>query len=75
MASSRRHDLPLGNFVHRMDVVQAFAAILVALMHGVDAQVSRLALRLWFAPLADGDRCRPRGLVAGVALAVSLRAP
>src|SRR5215472_3389599 len=68
-----RYDLPLRDFVHGIDVIQPFAAILVALMHGVDVQVSGQALRPRLAPLADGDGCRPRRLVAGVALAVCLR--
>src|SRR5262249_20961375 len=40
-----RDDFPLRDFIHRMDVIQPVVAILVALMHGIDAQISRLALR------------------------------
>ncbi len=46
----RGHDLPLGHLVDGVDVIQPFASILIALMHGVDAQVSRRALRLRLAP-------------------------
>jgi hypothetical protein len=35
------HALPLGDFVCGIDVIQALVAVLIALMHGVDAQVSR----------------------------------
>jgi len=68
-----RYDLPLRDFVHGIDVIQPLVTILVALMHGIDAQVSRLALGPRLAPLADGDGCRPRRLIAGVALPVGFR--
>ena len=42
--------------------------VLVALMDGVDAQISGQALRLWFAPLADGNHRGPGWLITGVAL-------
>ena len=67
------HNLPLGHLVDGIDVIQPFASILVALMHGVDAQVSGRALRLRFASFADGDRRGPRGLVAGIAFAIACR--
>jgi hypothetical protein len=34
----------LRHFVHRIDVIQAFDAVPVALMHGVDGQISGSAL-------------------------------
>ena len=66
------HDLPLRHLVYRVDVIQAFDAVLVALVNGVDAQISGPALRLRFAPLADGNQRRLGRLIAGVALAVEL---
>src|SRR3954453_17718493 len=68
-----RHDLPLRYLIHRIDVIDALAAILIALMHSVDTQVSGCAVRLWFAPLADRDRRGPRRLVTRIAFAVSRR--
>ena len=68
-----RHNLPLRHLVHGVDVINALAAVLIALMHGVDAQVSGQALRLRLAPLADRNRRGPRRLVAGVALPIGRR--
>src|SRR5580698_1717120 len=67
------HDLPLRYFVDRVEVIQAFDAVLVALMNGVDAQIAGAALRPRFAPLADGAQRGPRRLITGVALAVNVR--
>ena len=49
------NNLPLCHLVHRVDVVDALAAILIALVHGVDAQVSGQALGLRLAPFANGE--------------------
>src|SRR5437763_11410794 len=68
-----RHDLPLRDLIHRSDVIDALAAILIALMHGVDAQVSRCAVRLWLAPFPDRDRRGPSRLVTGMVFAISRR--
>src|SRR4051794_20829415 len=67
-----RHNLPLRYFVDRVDVVNALAAVAIALMHRVDAQVTGPALRPRLAPFADWDDCRPRRMIAGVALAIGL---
>ena len=67
-----RHDLPLGHFVDRIDVIQTLGAVAVALMHGVDPQIPGPALRARFAPLADGNWRGPCRLIAGIAFAVSL---
>src|SRR6516165_12630143 len=69
----RRHNLPLGDFVYGIDVIHPFVAILIPLMHRIDTQVSGQALWSRLAALPDGDRRRPRGLVTGVALAISVR--
>jgi len=58
------------HFINSIDVVQTLASILIALMHRVDTQVSGHASRLGFAPLPDRDGSGPRGLIAGIALAV-----
>jgi hypothetical protein len=67
------HDFPLGHLVDGVDVIQPFASVLIALMHRVDAQISGQALRLRLASLANGNRRRSCGLVAGVALPVGRR--
>ena len=50
-------NLPLRDFVHRVDVKTPlpFHSVLVSLMHRVYANVARLSARLGLPPLADGD--------------------
>ncbi len=48
------HQLPLRDAIHGVDVVQAFEAVLIALMHAVDADKARAPLGL--RGLADADR-------------------
>ncbi len=48
------HDLPLRDLIDGIDVVDAFGPRLIALMHGVDAQIARLALRIGRPPFSDG---------------------
>ena len=48
------NELKLGHAVHRVDVITPFTAILIALVHTVDTDISRLAVGLWGAALADG---------------------
>jgi hypothetical protein len=67
---SRGRNLPLRHFVDGIDLIQAFAPLLISLMDGIDAQKAGLATWLRFAPFADRNRRRPRGLIAGVALPV-----
>jgi hypothetical protein len=67
---SRCYNLPLRRFVDGVDVINAFDAILVALMYGVDPQIAGSALWTWLAPFPDWDRCRPRRLIAGVLAAI-----
>ena len=55
------HDLPLCDLIDGIDVVDAFGPRLIALMHGVDARIARLALRIGPPPFSDG-RCRGLGL-------------
>ena len=52
------HDLELGHFIHGIDMIDAFFPVQIALVHGIDAYIARLAVTLWLAPLADrqGDR-------------------
>lgn len=40
-------DLPLGDDVHRIDVIDALGAIEVALVNGVNADVARKAIGSW----------------------------
>lgn len=47
--------LPLGYRIHRIDVVHASLAVLVALMHGIHPNKSGLALGLWHSPVGDGN--------------------
>ena len=53
------HDLPLGNFINGVDVVDAFDSPSIALMHGIDAHIAGLALRIGSPALADADRRGP----------------
>ncbi|MCU1291829.1 MAG: hypothetical protein JWP08_679, partial [Bryobacterales bacterium] len=55
LADLRRaaHYLPLRHFIDRVDVINAFQAVPIALVHRVDAQVPRLALRIRPAAFAD----------------------
>ena len=53
------HDLPLGDFVDGVDVVNALGIGAVSLMHGVDAEKAGLAGGIGAAPLADGHRGGP----------------
>jgi len=46
------HDLPLRDLVDGIDVVDAFGRVRIALVHGVDAQITRLALGIGTAPMA-----------------------
>src|SRR5271167_5227746 len=69
-AWSRGHDLPLRDLVDGVDVVHAFGPRLIALVHGVDAQIARLALRIGPPPLSNRHR-RGLGLaVVQTALAI-----
>ena len=58
--------LILGDFIHGVDVIDAFGAIAVALVDGIDAQKAGLAVRLRLSALADGDRNRSRPGEGGV---------
>lgn len=52
------HHLPLRDGVDGVDVVHAGVSIGVALMHRIDPEITRLAARIRFAPLGDGDLAR-----------------
>jgi hypothetical protein len=67
---SRGRNLPLRHFVDGIDVIQAFASLLISLVQRVDAQKARFAARLGLAPFTDRNRGGPCGLIGGVALAV-----
>ena len=49
-------DLPLGHGIHGVDVIPALGPFPVSLMDRVHPQVSRTALWIWPAPLADRHR-------------------
>src|ERR1035437_362080 len=66
-------NLPLRHFVDRVDVINAFHAVAIALMDRVDAQISRRAVRLRLAPFANANHRRPRRLIRRVALAIGGR--
>ena len=51
----RGHDFKLRDLVYRIDMVDAFLPIEVTLMHGIDAQVTRLSLGPGFTALPDGN--------------------
>ncbi len=51
----RGHHLPLSDAVHRVDVVQALDAVLVALVNAVDADEARAAFRSWGLAHSDGN--------------------
>ena len=50
------HHLPLRDFVHGVDVVNALDSVQIALMHRVHAQVAGPSAGLRLAALADRDR-------------------
>ncbi len=57
------HDLPLRHLIGGVEMVQALAFGGAALVHGVDAQVARNAVRRGLPALADRDLRGPRLLV------------
>ena len=59
MCAVAPHHLPLRHFVHSVDVVRALHAAGVSLMHRVQAQVARPALRIGLGALADGHLRSP----------------
>ena len=67
-----RDNFPLRYFVDCIDVIDTLGTLAVALMDGVDAQISGAAVRLGLAPLADRDDCGTGWMIAGVAFAISL---
>ena len=72
----RRHgadELVLGDFVHRVDQVDALAAVEVALVDGVHAQEAGAALGTGSAALADGHLHGLRGVRRGALAAVGGR--
>ena len=64
------HHLPLRHFVHGVDVKQTLDSVQVTLMDGVHAQISRPALRIGLASLANGHCRGPGSLISHAALAV-----
>jgi len=68
------HDLPLRHRIHGIDVVQTRLAVVVSLMHGIDAQISGLALRIRSAPFANRHLPRLRAFDPYPDLAVGRRA-
>ncbi len=54
------NELELGHAVHRIDVIDPLHAILIALVHTVDADIARPPIRLGGAALADGNARGPR---------------
>src|SRR5271166_4555715 len=58
-ASGGAHDLPLHDFIDGVDVVDAFGSRSIALMHGIDPQIARSALRVGPSALADAYRRGP----------------
>src|ERR1035441_253223 len=52
-------NLPLRHFVDRVDVIDAFHAVAIALLDRVDAQISGHTVRLRLAPFANANHCRP----------------
>ena len=47
------NDFKLGDFIDRIDVIDTFLFVQIALMHRVNTNMARLAVRLWFAPLTN----------------------
>ena len=62
--------LPLRDFVDGIDMIQPLAALLVALVYRVHAQIPGLASRIGPAALADGHRRGPGGLIGVVPLPI-----
>ena len=52
--------LILGDFIDGVDVIDAFGALAVALVDGIDSEEAGLALRFGLSAFADGDRNRSR---------------
>ena len=74
-ALNRTDELELSDFINKVDVIQAFDAIKVALVDRIHTQVAGLAIRGGFASLTNGDFDRP-GLVMSASTAlIGLRMP
>src|SRR5208283_4390815 len=58
-AGGGAHDLPLRDLIDGVDVVDAFGSRSIALMHGINPQIARSALRVGPPALADAYRRRP----------------
>ncbi len=76
-AKARRggHDLPLRHFIDGIDVVQAFVALVIALMYGVQTQEAGLALGIGPPAFSNHDWSRPGLGVVQAAFAVALLFP
>ena len=48
------NDLPLGNLINGIDVINTFLLVHIALIHTINAQVTGLAIWSWFAVLSYG---------------------
>ena len=57
-ALDREHALELGDFVYRVDMVNPFDAVQIALVNRVNTQKARLTLRVGLAPFTDRDAFR-----------------
>ena len=68
-------DLPLRHLIHMVDVVDALLTVAIALMHGINAEESRLSVWSWFPAFPDGRLHRVRLLMRRGAQMVSLRSP
>src|ERR1019366_7394434 len=52
---ARGNEFHLCYTVHGIDVIHAFSAILIALVHAIDTDVAGHVIRLWRTALSDGD--------------------
>src|SRR5579863_7079711 len=57
------HHLPLGDLVHRIDMIDSLHPVPISLVYRVYPQVSRPALGSWRPSLADGHRHGARALI------------
>ena len=69
------HHLPLRDRVDGVDVIQPLAGFGVALVHGVDPQVTGPTARIGLAPLADAHRRGASFGVVHVVFAIGAGAP
>lgn len=68
----RGHQFPLGDDVDGVDMVDTLHPILIALMHGIDADIAGYSLRGWRFANANGERRCSRAFADQALLAIQI---